>query len=228
MHLDARLRAAAELVPQGSRVADIGTDHAYLAAALLEDGRASQVVACDKNAGPCEAARRTVLEHGLEAKASVRQGDGLAPLQEQEADVVCIAGMGGQLIIEILAASPHITAGLRRLVLQPMNAVQGLRRWLYANGWHIADEVLARADGRIYEILAAEPGKQAMPESVLLSIGPVLWQKKPELLREHIGLLLARERRAAAGMEKSESARKGEKYAEHMAAIKELEAKLTW
>ena len=87
---------------------------------------------------------------------------------------------------------------------------------------------LARTDGRVYEILAAEPGKQAMPESVLLSIGPVLWQKKPELLREHIGQLLARERRAATGMEKSEAARKGKKYAEHMAAIKELEAKLTW
>ena len=64
MKLDARLAAVAAFVPQGSRVADIGTDHGYLAAALVEEGRAPFVIASDLPAGPCEAARRTVREEG--------------------------------------------------------------------------------------------------------------------------------------------------------------------
>lgn len=228
MHLDARLQASVEMVLPGSRVADIGTDHAYLAVALLEEERASSVIACDKNAGPCEAAKRTVREHGLAETVSVRQGDGLAPLHPGEVDTVCIAGMGGKLIMRILDEAPHITEGLQRLVLQPMNAVQDLRRWLYEHGWHIVDEALAAVDGQLYEILAAEPGREALPEPVLLMIGPVLWQKRPALLQKHIGRLLLRERRTAAGLAKSVSACSKQAYIEHTAVIEALEEKFIW
>ena len=49
-------------MPEGGAVADIGTDHGYLAAALIEEGRAEHVIASDLNLGPCEAARRTVRD----------------------------------------------------------------------------------------------------------------------------------------------------------------------
>ncbi|WP_225431919.1 SAM-dependent methyltransferase [Limosilactobacillus reuteri] len=38
-HLSARLACVASLVPAGARVADIGSDHAYLPAALVLDGK---------------------------------------------------------------------------------------------------------------------------------------------------------------------------------------------
>lgn len=228
MALDARLQAVAAFVPSGSRAVDIGTDHAYLALSLQQERGAASVIAADKNAGPCEAARHTLREAGLEDVIPVRQGDGLAVLKPGEVDTICIAGMGGQLIKEILAAEPAVLAGTQRLVLQPMNAAENLRRWLYTAGWHIADEALAADDGRLYEIIVPVPGRVAMPEEVLLSIGPVLWEKKPPLLREHIEALLGREKRVADGMGKSERARQSEAYQAARQRVQRLEEKCEW
>lgn len=228
MQLDARLQAVADFVPAGARAADIGTDHAYLAVTLIQENVSARVIASDKNSGPCEAARNTVYEAGLMDKIVVRMGDGLQVLVPGEVDVACIAGMGGLLICEILSASPAIVAGLTRLVLQPMNASEKLRSWLYAHDWHIVDEALACTDGRIYEIITAEPGRKTRPEALLLSIGPILWQKKPELLQHHIESLLFKERRIAAGMEKSNEAKKSRKYKQSIKKIRSLEAKLLW
>ena len=47
--LDDRLRAVASFVPAGARVADVGSDHAYLAMYLFTDGGADFVIATDKN-----------------------------------------------------------------------------------------------------------------------------------------------------------------------------------
>ena len=77
MKLDGRLQAVAAFVPAGSRAADIGTDHAYLAMALLLERGAASVIASDKNAGPCQAARHTLQAAGIADRIAVRQGDGL-------------------------------------------------------------------------------------------------------------------------------------------------------
>lgn len=228
MRLDARLQAVADFVQPGSRVADIGTDHAYLAISLLREKGAAAVIASDKNAGPCESARHTISEAGMDGRIPVRMGDGLQVLQPGEVDTVCLAGMGGVLMCEIFEAAPEIMEGVHSLVLQPMSAAAELRRWLYKHAWYIADENLVLDDGRIYEIILAQRGQRRLPASLLLDIGPVLWEKKPDLLRHHIESLLFQERRIAAGMEKSKKAKESRKYGSVMKKIKALEARLTW
>ncbi len=229
MQLDDRLQALENFVTPGSRVADIGTDHGYLAIDLVETELASFVIASDKNQGPYEAAQRTVHEHRLTSEQiSVRLGDGLQVLKPGEVDTVCIAGMGGELMTEILGASPLVLKQVKTLILQPMNQAADLRRWLYRHYWHIADETLAVDNGRIYEIIKAERGRQKMPEPLLLEIGPVIWEKKQPLLRHHIESLLFAQRRVKAGMEKSEEASKTKKYRDVVKRIAELEEHLTW
>lgn len=229
MNLGDRLQAVADFVPQGSRVADIGTDHGYLAVELVKSGKAKFVVASDKNTGPYEAAVRTVRENGLADNViSVRLGDGLKRLKPGEVDTVCIAGMGGALMVEILEGSPDVVETLDTLILQPQSAAPELRRWIYRKQWHIEDESLALDDGRIYEIIMAKRGRRKMPEQLMLEIGPVLWQKKPPLLRHHIEALLFQERRVAAGMEKSDAAKKLKKYQAVIRHIKELGEHLSW
>ncbi|MBQ1460800.1 MAG: SAM-dependent methyltransferase [Selenomonas sp.] len=229
MHLDERLQALADFVPEGCRAADIGTDHGYLAAALIQQGKASFVVAGDKNRGPYEAAIRTVKEQALmEDQIAVRLGDGLAVLQPGEVDTVCIAGMGGVLIASILEAQPEVTAALGTLVLQPMNGAAELREWLYDNAWHISDENLVIADGRIYEVIKAEKGSRKKPGPLDLLVGPKLWQKKPPLMRNHIEALLFQQRRIINGMEKSDRAKGDKRFAQVKRLVRSLEGRLKW
>ena len=119
MQLDARLAAIAALVPHGTTLADIGADHAYLAATLVLHGHAPRAVVGDLSAGACEAARRTVGAQRLTQQIDVRQGDGLSVLLPGEAESIVIAGMGGALIADILAGAQDILGGVGTLVLQP-------------------------------------------------------------------------------------------------------------
>ncbi|MBR1760683.1 MAG: tRNA (adenine(22)-N(1))-methyltransferase TrmK [Schwartzia sp.] len=223
MHLDHRLSEVAALVPRHAKVADVGTDHAYLAMALIESCGAAVVIATDKNEGPCAAARHTLLTAGLLERVPVRCGDGLAPLAAGEVDTICIAGMGGGLIASILAAGENVLAGVSLLVLQPMNDAAILRRWLYENGWRIVEERLAVEDGRLYEIMAAKPGTEETPEPWLLTLGPVLWKKRPPLFRCHAKAQMARLRRILHGMEQSIVARESEAYREAAAELLAME-----
>ena len=226
--LDERLAAVAAFVPSGARLADIGTDHAKLPLALAAAGKIERAIAADVNRGPFEAAERTVRAAGAEAVVEVRLADGLAALKQGEVDAVAIAGMGGSLIRSILAAGSSVLQEVDSLILQPQSDAAELRAWLYENGWYIADESLVRAGARLYEVLLAKKGQEEKPEASLLEIGPVLWQKKPPLLRAHIEQLLLRARRAKDGMEKSARAREGAAYQALRERIAALEERLLW
>lgn len=228
MSLGERLAAVASLVPQGVRLADIGTDHAYLPINLCQNGVITAAVAADVNKGPYQVALASIAAAGLSGKVQVRLGDGLKVLAPGEVDVVTIAGMGGGLMQELLNASADILAGLSGLILQPMNAGAGLRKWLYQHGWHITDEVLVLEDERLYEILYAVPGEEEVPDDIMLSVGPIIWQKKQPLLRLRLEQLLSQEQRILQGLASSDRAKSSSKYRETIEKIEKLEALSQW
>ena len=154
--LDKRLSAVAALVRQGSRLADIGTDHAYLPVHLVQSGVCPSAIASDIGAGPLDAARRTVTENGLTSEIALRLGDGLATVSADEVEDIAIAGMGGETIAAILEAAPWVRNEGIRLILQPMTRAEDLRRWLLTNGFSVLEEHLI-VDGRhLYPVLAAQ------------------------------------------------------------------------
>ena len=156
IHLDKRLSAVAALIRPGSRLADIGTDHAYLPVHLVQAGVCPSAIASDIGAGPLDAARRTVTENDLLSKITLRLGNGLATVSTEEIDDIAIAGMGGETIATILEAAQWVKNSRLRLILQPMTRAEDLRRWLLTNGFSILEEHLI-IDGRhLYPVLAAE------------------------------------------------------------------------
>ena len=156
--LTPRLQAVADLVPRGARLADIGTDHAYLPVRLLLDGAITHAIAADLRSGPLARARETAKRYGAESGISFRLCDGLSAIGRDEADTVSIAGMGGETIAAILSAAPWTKEGTT-LLLQPMTSFPDLRYWLQTNGYRIDREVIAREGKRLYSIMEVKGGE---------------------------------------------------------------------
>ena len=154
--LDKRLSAVAALGRQGSRLADIGTDHAYLPVHLVQAGVCPSAIASDIGAGPLDAARRTVTENGLTSEIALRLGNGLATVSAGEVEDIAIAGMGGETIAAILEAAPWVQDEGVRLILQPMTRAEDLRRWLLSHGFAILEEHLITDGRHLYPVMAAE------------------------------------------------------------------------
>lgn len=159
MELSPRLRMVANLVPEGVPLADIGTDHAYLPAALIQEDRIPSAVAADLRQGPLSRARATVQSCGLTGRIAFRLCDGLSGICPQEADTVVIAGMGGETIATILEAAPWTKEAGKTLILQPMSSMSDLRLWLIEHGYWIREERLAQEGDAIYTALLVTGGQ---------------------------------------------------------------------
>lgn len=157
--LSIRLQKAAEFVPQNARLADIGSDHAYLPVALMLQDKISYGIAGEVVVGPYESAKRQVAKNGLESKIDVRLADGLEAVDlSDQVSAITICGMGGVLIRDILQRGKENNrlSGKERLILQPNVGERQLRQWLVAEGYTITDETIIEENKKIYEIIVAE------------------------------------------------------------------------
>jgi tRNA (adenine22-N1)-methyltransferase len=210
--LSDRLEKICAMIEHGERVADIGADHALLPIALYERGVTRALILSDIRPGPLEKTRAGLGRRLPGAVFDVRLGAGLAPYGCGEVDTAVIAGMGGQLIADILSADPGKARSFGRFVLQPRNAADKLRVRLAELGFVIADEVLATEGRFICEILCAtpaarrrgaEPDAGAAPAALrraeaILTAGGLSAEISPLLLRKADPLLAAWVSRKAA------------------------------
>lgn len=184
--LDSRLRAAAEFVTPGGRLADIGTDHAYLPVWLVKTGRISSAIAADINEGPLESAAANIAAEGLQGKIETRLTDGLEGIDLSDVTDITIAGMGGMLIAEIL--EKRLPLAGKNLILQPMTQAPFLRGWLAEHGFALLAETPAEAGGKLYTVLNARyDGQKREADAFFTHTG-----RMPEALRDPAKAALAR------------------------------------
>ncbi len=158
MILDIRLRTAADMVPEGARLADVGSDHAYLPIALCLENKISCALASDINDGPVAAAVANINRNNLAGRIRAVRADGLDAAEEFAPDCVTVLGMGGELIVSILEKAPWIKDGRITLVLQPMTHPEILSKYLAAEGFDVTDERIVCDGGRedrIYRVIRA-------------------------------------------------------------------------
>ena len=205
-HLSARLACVASLVPAGARVADIGSDHAYLPAALVLDGKIDFAIAGEVVKGPYENAVHEIKDHQLEGRVIPRLADGLAAIEPADkVDTITIAGMGGSLIASILEKDKNKLTGIKRLVLQPNVGESQFRAWLMHNHYQIMTEKIIEEDNHIYEIIVAEPSVVPFRYSKYeLDFGPFLLENKGPIFKKKWQEYLQREAHVIDQMQKAQ------------------------
>lgn len=145
--LSERLSAVASLVDKGSAIADIGTDHGYIPVYLYKQGVITGAIAADINESPLSSCRALVEQEGLGEYIKVRLSDGLVHLRSDEMDTIIIAGMGGELIADILSKCSYIKE--KHIILNPMTHPEIARKYLYDNAFEILNDIVVK-DGRHY------------------------------------------------------------------------------
>ncbi|WP_302471920.1 tRNA (adenine(22)-N(1))-methyltransferase [Pseudomonas khorasanensis] len=185
--LSMRLERVAAHVPAGARLADIGSDHAYLPVALMRRGQICAAVAGEVALTPFHAAQRTVTENDLQTRISVRLADGLAAIKSQDAiTAITLCGMGGETIRDIFESGKSHLSGHERLILQPNGGEQPLRQWLMDNGYGIVCEEVLHENRFDYEIIVAERAAEPLTYSAKeLFFGPLHLQlRSPAFLQK--------------------------------------------
>ena len=217
-----RLERVATHVPAGARLADIGSDHAYLPVALMRRGLIAAAVAGEVATTPFHAARRTVDDNGLAQHITVRLADGLAAIEvADEISAISLCGMGGETIRGILdCGKAHLNGG-ERLILQPNGGEQPLRQWLMENDYQILHEELLRENRFYYEIIVAERAEAVTYSAEQLYFGPLQMQaRSPDFLAKW-QRMLRQKRKTLASLEQARQAVPTQK-------VQEIVQQVTW
>ncbi len=167
--LTPRLLKIAEMVPAGSKVIDVGSDHAYVPIYLALEKKILCALATDVHEGPLRRAAENILCYGLSDVISTRKADGLSGVDTTGFDTVIIAGMGGVLISDILSAAGE-TDG-KTFILQPMTGIRELREYLTCNNYIITEEGIVQEEEKLYTVIKAEKGKDIPYTEVELVLG---------------------------------------------------------
>ena len=189
IHLSKRLTALANMVTDGNRLADIGTDHGYIPIYLCQTGKIPSALAMDIGKGPLQQAQTHIAEHGLSEQIKTRLSDGMSALQFGEADTILIAGMGGGLVMKILSEGAEKLTGKEELILQPQSEIALVREFLRVRNFQILNEDMILEDGKYYPMMKVSQQKAAeqtkiLPQEVADAFGPVLLQKRHPVLKE--------------------------------------------
>lgn len=187
MNISTRLKTIGDMVSKCSTIADIGTDHAYLPIYLIKKGVCEKAIASDINKGPVERAIENVQRERLESKIFCRLGSGFKTIKPYEVNCAIIAGMGGNLIRDIIEDKMDVFKSLDYAILQPVQNPDVLRKYIYEAGYEVIDEELCIDDNKYYEIIKVKYGiKSKELEDIYYEIGEKLVEKKHPLLKLYI------------------------------------------
>ncbi|XIF19739.1 MAG: tRNA (adenine(22)-N(1))-methyltransferase TrmK [Acetilactobacillus jinshanensis] len=178
--LSKRLATVAKYVPKGSRLLDVGSDHAYLPAYLathhvIEFGIASEVAK-----GPFTNTQNEIVSNGLSQLLKPRLANGLQAISlSDHINVITISGMGGALIRDILEQGQKKLSNHPLLILQANVDSFILRKWLMMHHYRLTHEAIIDDHHEIYEILVAEWTRRLVHYNYQeLVFGPLLLKQK--------------------------------------------------
>lgn len=182
-----RLKAIANEVKY-TKIADIGTDHAYIPIYLCQLSKIDFCLACDINKGPLEIANCNIKKYKYENIIHTLLCNGIEKIIPNSVDTLIIAGMGGQLIIDILDKNRELLKSIKQLVLQPQLDIYSVRKYIHKIGFRIDNEQMIFDNKKYYNIINAILGNEEYTKDEYYTFGKVLIDNKSKVLKEYIDL----------------------------------------
>jgi len=187
MNLSDRLKTVGEMIKDVNTIVDVGTDHAYIPIYLIKNNIIEKAIASDINSGPVEKAKKNVSDYNLQDKISCRLGGGLTTVKPKEVDAAIIAGMGGNLIRDIIEESKEVFKNLDYAILQPVQNPEVLREYIYKSGYKIIDEELVKEEDKFYEIFKVKyDNKIKETQPIHYEVSETLIKKKHPMMKEYL------------------------------------------
>ncbi len=178
-----RLSSIASLVKKDMVVADIGSDHAFLPIYLIQNKMVTKAYASDNKKGPLTQAKNNIDQAMLSDQINTYLADGLDHLP-QDVDVIIIAGMGVDTIINILNKHIDRLLSIKQIIVQPNNNVHVMRQWINDKQFYIEDELLIK-EYKYYQIIVINPQKKADYSNKEIYFGPILLLKKDDTFNKY-------------------------------------------
>ena len=161
IRLDQRLTSIANLVDYG-KVADVGCDHGKLGYYLVSTDRASEVIATDISAPSLAKAEELAKENGVSDIMCARLGDGLGCVESEEVDTVIIAGLGGDVIANILSRARDEGKTFQHFLLSPNTHPEKVRAAIVKCGHTIVLDEMLECAGKTYTIVKTNEGESTL------------------------------------------------------------------
>lgn len=191
MELSKRLQCIKSLITDVSRVVDIGTDHGYIPINLVKNSVCNYVVAGDINKGPLEKAEYNIKREGLNEQICCRLGGGFSVVEKGEVQCAIIAGMGGDLIRDIIENDIEKFKELKYAIVQPVQNVDVFRKYIYDKGFRVIEEKMCVEDDKFYEILKISyDSNTSTVDPIFFEISKNLLINKDEVLVHYIEFLI--------------------------------------
>ena len=185
ININERLRKALSFVPECDCMVDIGSDHGYASIYAVQNGIAKKVIATDISVPSLAKTKKIVSEFSLESNIECRAGNGFEVLAKGEASVAFIAGMGAELIADIIECSDDVARSFDCMVLQPMNSAEPLRRRITNIGYRIDAEGIVLENGKFYQILKCSRGECTLSD-IECELGTYVFKEHIPLATEYI------------------------------------------
>ncbi len=135
------------------KLADIAADHCYISLLALENNKVDFVIASDLNKAPLEIGKANIKAFGYDSKIETRLGSGVSTINDGEVESVIIAGIGGNLMLNLLKQEERKLKTFKQLILQPQNEEIEMKRYIHSIGYTIKDECYVCEKGMDYIIL---------------------------------------------------------------------------
>ena len=181
--LSIRLEAISSLVPNNSKIIDIGCDHGLLDIYLYQKKISNKVIASDINENALNNAKENIKKHNLEKFIETRLGNGLDTLKDtDDIDTVIISGMGAHTVVGIIKNNLNKLKKINTIIVQSNTKNEFLRKEITKLDYLIEDELLVEDNKKIYTIIKFKKGKKRYNKKQLY-FGPVLLEKNTKLFQ---------------------------------------------